>query len=419
MFKLLPVLEVQGDNSPCLKQESDPVSYKSPDSPRHPSRWIGSWPKTWRSNYLFLTLSLAVCFTVIVIAIWPTLRDIMREVQGRPIGREMTAFLRHSTERFVIALAMFCGFSYFYCSCVQAKKLFRTLVLAGVILFLVGLIFVNHLVADHVVAQRRMAFGQPVAVQKEIVVKTVHENEYLFRESTLQQLRLIDRKAFPLDSFEIREKLRQVDIKTFADLHREVMDIYSRDESGLIAKWCNECGGDEKKRKTLFIMNFVSGMWNFGNKHHTDKGGCVCGNEENAWQEQQMGVDDYLRSKIACCTDYTCLAKSLLDDEGIENRFTMISGHFFNEVYLGDHWCIADATVNIFVDKSWDDLYNLKDKREPITILLFPHSNMADENSPRFRPLVGVFRQAMLMRIAYRPEHFRESWLQSMPSQFD
>src|ERR1019366_3277206 len=127
----------------------------------------------------------------------------------------------------------------------------------------------------------------------------------------------------------------------FADLLRRMMVRHASREGSLRKHWPDGKNMDDRKLKTLFIMNIVSGLWSYGNQTETDKAGCVFGNEQNDWHAPPVSVLAYFKAKIGCCTDYACLTKSLLDHEGIENRLTAIPGHIFNEVRFGEHWYVV------------------------------------------------------------------------------
>jgi hypothetical protein len=131
-------------------------------------------------------------------------------------------------------------------------------------------------------------------------------------------------------------------------------------------------------------------------------------NEKNNWTASRPTMRAYLDSRIGCCTDYALMVKFLLDEEKIENRLTAIPGHVFNEVRLEGRWCIVDATTNMFLEQSWQELYERKSE-EPIKVYVFPHANMSGNFAYRYRPLAGQFRLLTLLRVANRPECLREA----------
>jgi len=176
--------------------------------------------------------------------------------------------------------------------------------------------------------------------------------------------------------------------------------------------------GDESRRprsKTWYITNFVSGYWAFGNAHAVAKAGGAFSNEENDWQPISPSVRAFLDSPVGCCADEASLVKALLDREHIANRLTCIPGHIFNEVEIGDHWHVTDASLNLFLESSWEDLYALGGRERPVGVLMFPHSGLAHENSPDYRPMVGSFRLLMLMRMVTFPDAFRNPCHPGLP----
>jgi hypothetical protein len=174
----------------------------------------------------------------------------------------------------------------------------------------------------------------------------------------------------------------------------------------------------EQKMKTLYIMNFVSGFWAFGNGLDPNKPGSVFLNEQNGWQAPPESIHTYVDARIGCCTDYAFLAKYLLDREGIENRLTSIPGHIFNEVRLNGRWCIADATVNLFVESSWEELHGRKKARESITVLMFPIGTSLNGRSPRYRSVTEQFRLMTLLRLANQPVNLHATTHPELPSYF-
>jgi hypothetical protein len=130
-------------------------------------------------------------------------------------------------------------------------------------------------------------------------------------------------------------------------------------------------------------------------------------------------VGAFLHAKIGCCSDFAYLTKSLLDHEGYVNRLTTIPGHVFNEVLLDGRWCIVDATTNMFIDMSWEELYSMNSGHDRINVLLFPHASMSPDKACQYRSRVGQFRLMMLLRVANHPEQCRKVEHPDLPSYFD
>jgi len=286
-------------------------------------------------------------------------------------------------------------------------RFFRTLVLLGAVSYLAILVPVR----DHHSFQRRMVAD----LSNELASSKAFE----LREENLDRLQIIECSSLNLQSFELRTEFRRRNLKTFTNFHQCVMEHFAVRSPELKRDWANVCEHDDKKLKALFVMNFVSGLWGYGNIVNLDKPGCVLTNEHNDWQDTVPSLSAYLDSDIGCCTDFAFLTKSLLDHEGIDNRLTSIPGHVFNEVRLNGRWCILDATMNIFVQASWDELYVRETRDKAIIVLVFPHANLADTKSPQYRPAIGQLRLLTLNRLANRPESLRESQRPTLPSYFD
>ncbi len=234
-------------------------------------------------------------------------------------------------------------------------------------------------------------------------------SNYLEREpnwNNLCRLEIVEQVVPTLHDFSSREIVHS-SVQTFPDLHRWVADCYNERRDKLAAELPN---ADETRRKTIFHMNFVAGLWAFGNKHATDKPGGVLENELNHWQiPGTVTARTFIDSPIGCCGDSAYLLKYLLDQEHIPNRLTALPCHVFNEVELGGKWCIVDATTNLVVDKSWEELYEERDEpNAPRTVVtVFPHPRLADSTAADYRPVVGPFQIQTLLRVASRPDALR------------
>ncbi len=235
----------------------------------------------------------------------------------------------------------------------------------------------------------------------------------------LERLRIVECPPVhrQLDAFAARAEFRSSGIDTFSALHRAVMQRYARHRSWLANRWDLNTPADEPRLKTLFVMNFVAGMWNFGNARDVTHTGCVLSNEQH-FDAAPLAARSYLESEIACCTDYAYLTKTLLDREGIENRLTAIPGHLFNEVRLDGRWCIVDSSCNLFIESGWDELYAGRGD-DTITALMFPHPNAAERKSGRYRAVIGRFRLLMLMRLVNHPEMLHQVSHPDLPARLD
>jgi hypothetical protein len=234
----------------------------------------------------------------------------------------------------------------------------------------------------------------------------------------LERLRIVECPPPDTAALYAGGRLRAADLDSFAALHRYARARFAEQRRQLRARWGV---ADERKLRALFYLNFVSGLWAFGNRDHPDRPGGVLSNEENGWTPPpRPTVRTYLASHIACCTDFACVLKSLLDHEGIENRLTCIPGHRFNEARLGGRWHILDATTNLCAEAGWEELYGRRGGGpDSVRVLLFPHPGLAATSSSRYRAAVGQFRLLMLMRLATRPEALRAVEHPALPPYFD
>jgi hypothetical protein len=360
--------------------------------------------RTDRCFFSCLFVSLLVLMTV---AVFPVISDWMEDWTGYEYASVLGMAKRKPIYRltvFRLASAwMIVGIAY-YGLCFRKRRLrtLRTLALIGAGVYHAGLI----------VANERL-------IHEKILLRERETNEVFEQQwPHFQRLKMIDCENARVNAFQARDEMRVKGITRFADFHQCVMEQYHRAEPRLKKCWSPVADDDVGKMKTLFIMNFVSGLWSFGNREAQTKQGCVFCNEQNQWKAPAESLATYLEAQIGCCTDFAYLTKSLLDHEKIENRLTEIPGHIFNEVKLGNRWRIVDATANLFVGCSWEELYEQDRQNDSVVVLLFPHSNLADARSIQYRSVAGQFRAMTLARIANPPFRLRPSMHPELPRFF-
>jgi hypothetical protein len=349
---------------------------------------------------------IASCYVLFVVAAWPALCDWLavwsgldihaflgtagKKAPGRTtVGKVFGAWL-------VLALC-------FYCFHLVERRywIVRTLALGLALVFNATLLLVNHRVTT---AQRTLW--------------EVTTGDYLERQwGAFQRLQIIEHPTVPVSIFDVRKELENLEMGSFGELYRCVMGRYRQLDKQLAADWGTQ---DEQRVKALYIMNVVAGLWAYGNERTPDRPGGVQANELVHWEPQPLTFQTYWNSPIGCCTDFAYLTKCFLDHEGIENRLTEIPGHIFNEVKLDNDWYILDATTNLFLETSWEELYAAPGAgRHPIAVHVFPHPGLTDPTSPRYRPLAGHQRLMTLVRIANRPEYFKHPIHPELPAYFD
>jgi hypothetical protein len=363
---------------------------------RHPRRILRRPAARWKTE-LFLGALLVVCFLLTLTAFWPILRDVVfgsgHMMGDADMGMARNRIWYHAGFVWIGAIgAAYLVGCWMWCLGEPWLRKTKTLALLGGLLYGALLMFINN----------RIEGGQRLlgALDSSNIFEQQWQN--------LQNLHVIDCESPFFDTYALRKELRRQNCDTFADFHRGVMADYRQRETPLRETSAIAAEASEAKLKTLFIMNFVSGLWSFGNKIELTKPGCVLCNEKNNWTASRPTMRAYLDSRIGCCTDYALMVKFLLDEEKIENRLTAIPGHVFNEVRLEGRWCIVDATTNMFLEQSWQELYERKSE-EPIKVYVFPHANMSGNFAYRYRPLAGQFRLLTLLRVANRPECLREA----------
>lgn len=235
----------------------------------------------------------------------------------------------------------------------------------------------------------------------------------------LERLKIVECNSTQHRMAEVRADLRKRPLTTFADLHHAAMEHYARLLPTLETRWTNVGPMTDEKRKTLFIMNLVSGMWSFGNRYDVGNTGCVFCNENNHAAPPAPSLRAYLDAKIGCCSDHANLTKSLLDHAGIENRLTANPGHIFNEVRIDGRWCVVDTSANLFIDASWEELFDTHEPLKRVAVFVFPHPNSLDADPENYRPLSGLFRLVTILRVADQPAYLREVTHPPLPSYFD
>ena len=360
----------------------------------------------WRSNAAFFAWALSTCLLLSGLVFWPLLSSesfalAAADNSGLPrLSQHKLVHEGYGLDAIAAGLALLVLASYVVCFGQRRLRVLRTLALIGVLLLEFRL----------VQASARLAISADIMddAAAGLLLTTEWPN--------LEHLRVIEHSSAWL-SLRPRATLAGANLHTFADFHRHVVEQY-RLKGGRFAK--ESPFADEAARKALFFMNFVSGLWAYGNQVAVDKTGGALSNEANNWQESTPSLQAYLASEIGCCSDYAYLLKSLLDHEGIENRLTTIPGHVFNEAKLNGRWCMLDPTTNIFLETTWEELYAATElERDSLTVHVFPHSNLTDVHSPRYRSLAGHFRLMMLSRIANRPAAFQPTTHPDLPAWFD
>lgn len=105
---------------------------------------------------------------------------------------------------------------------------------------------------------------------------------------------------------------------------------------------------DDKKLRALFMMNFVHMYGYYGKRNLKEK-----------------TLNDLLRgSEYYQCEANTTFLAMLLDKTGYEFRTVVIANrtHGFVEVKFDDNWQILDPTVNLWINKSTEELLSKSER---------------------------------------------------------
>jgi hypothetical protein len=176
-------------------------------------------------------------------------------------------------------------------------------------------------------------------------------------------------------------------------------------------------GLSNEASKALFFMQWVSGLWAYGNPTRLDLPGCVVNNEiTGVTDPDDVTVRTYLDSPIGCCTDYTVMITMLLMAAGIENRIISGAGHVMNEAKIDGVWWTLDANLNIAYRSSFDGVI---DTTREIDAIRFDHEGMRLGSAIYSDNLAG-FYQTFLAQIEYGQfatpyRHDAYTYLSSLP----
>lgn len=144
--------------------------------------------------------------------------------------------------------------------------------------------------------------------------------------------------------------------------------------------------GDEAR--AFYYMQWVSGLWQYGNLNNPTAQGCVINNEVTGPIDPlSVTVRTFLDSPIGCCTDYTTVLSFLLMNAGIETRVITGLGHVFLEAKLNGAWWSVDANLNIAMRAPFDAVL---DTSRTIDIYRFDHAGMR-EGSPIYHDILVDF----------------------------
>lgn len=224
-------------------------------------------------------------------------------------------------------------------------------------------------------------------------VEILHFENSVYEDS-LNELSVVNFPNVEFDKIFNKSQVPVEQIKTFDDFTTYAHSVYEKNRKYLSRAWKIE---NENKLKSLFYLNFVSSLWDFGNIRNNKIPGCVLDNEQAGQIDPSKAtVQTYLKSNIGCCTDYAKFLKILLDKENIKNKLVHVRGHIFNEAFFNNKWNVLDASTNAYFHNSWMGI-TFRKPGESFRVSVFPHHNTNFKNSNLYRKDVGSFRYEMII----------------------
>jgi hypothetical protein len=194
---------------------------------------------------------------------------------------------------------------------------------------------------------------------------------------------IFNRSMLPLDS-----------IKTESDFYAYAESVYKLNRSKLQTAWQIS---DELELKSMFLLNFVSRIWPYGDPLDPKAPGCALNNRLVGMIPLKAAtIETYLKSPIGCCGDYAYMLNTLLTHAGIKNRIVSVPGHVFNEAYFLGRWNSLDANTGLYFHDSWENI-TFRPYGQKVVVTKFPNHNLIGKYPESFRMNVGSFRAEMLI----------------------
>jgi hypothetical protein len=212
--------------------------------------------------------------------------------------------------------------------------------------------------------------------------------------TSLQRLSVVSIQPLPSQELLTKKSLPKEALASFDALYREVMHRYRVLHAELQSNW----SGSEGALKAIFFTNFVSGLYEFGNREAHDQVGCVGQNELISGEPVRPALTEaeILESRIGCCTDFARALKALLDRAGLENRVVVLPGHVFNEAKVDGIWRALDANINVVYDRSWQEIV-FAEGQAPVRADWYFLEGTRDPRQSAYRPLLTAFRVQMML----------------------
>lgn len=222
-----------------------------------------------------------------------------------------------------------------------------------------------------------------------------------FEHRDLDELRIVERPATDSEDVFAVSRMRDASIESYADFSAFAESRYRTSRAWIAETWGLEQGSPAR---AFFFLNLVSHMWGYGNPspEHSAKPGCVAQNETTDFRRiDTPTIRTYIESEIGCSGDHAELLSFLLSSATVENRIVTVDEHHFVEALIESSWHILDATLNLAVEGTWQELLDRKrGTPQSVRVTLFPHHNMTDPSNPHYRPRMGAYRIAWLISLA-------------------
>ncbi|MDA9395499.1 hypothetical protein WN73_33795, partial [Bradyrhizobium sp. CCBAU 45394] len=144
-----------------------------------------------------------------------------------------------------------------------------------------------------------------------------------------------------------------------------------------------------EQAQVFFYLQWVSGLWSYGNPTQLLATGAVVDNEINGVTDPaDVTVRTFLDSPIGCCTDYTTVMSYLLLEAGIESRVVSGNAHVFNEALIDGEWWTIDANLGLAYEGAWDQVISTD---QTINVFQFDHAGKMQGSSVYRDSLVDFF----------------------------
>ena len=164
-------------------------------------------------------------------------------------------------------------------------------------------------------------------------------------------------------------------ISSLSDLYDYVNKRFEQSIANKVEKYISP-----STEKALYFMQWVSGMWGYGNIKNPYNPGRIINNEISSIDPKKLSISYFLNSKIADCQDFAATLAFMLSKAGIQSRVVVGNGHIFNEALVDNKWITLDATLNLYYKS---DFANVLRKESKVDIVLYTNNGLSDGDQYR------------------------------------